>query len=221
MKGGEKGKRQSMKRHAMTGGNMGRGFNLIDSAIVLGVVGIVIGGIWVAASAVREAMKVSETIQGVFLTSRNIQRVISTRDAEAIGQPVDITTSLIDAGVFPRNWIQDGRVIHPLGGETLVISRVFFVMPNWAPRFTIYLEDVAKKKCVDLVMRFSSIGASVNGSQRGVTGLDARKRAGLVAVFVNYIEVAVAFPIGFDDAVAACDQDYNVVDLTFSYTRTN
>lgn len=29
------------------------GFNLIEAAIVLGVVGLVIGGIWVAASAVR------------------------------------------------------------------------------------------------------------------------------------------------------------------------
>jgi hypothetical protein len=34
--------------------NRRRGFNLIEAAIVLGVIGLVIGGIWVAAAAVTE-----------------------------------------------------------------------------------------------------------------------------------------------------------------------
>lgn len=37
-----------------------RGFNLIEAAIVLGVVGLVIGGLWVAAAKVRENMFVSD-----------------------------------------------------------------------------------------------------------------------------------------------------------------
>lgn len=34
-------------------------FSLIEAAIVLGVVGLVIGGIWVAAAAVQETMRVN------------------------------------------------------------------------------------------------------------------------------------------------------------------
>ncbi len=40
-----------------------RGFNLIEAAIVLGVVGLVIGGIWVAAAEVSERMRIQRTIE--------------------------------------------------------------------------------------------------------------------------------------------------------------
>lgn len=36
-----------------------RGFNLVEAAIVLGVVGLVIGGIWVAASALQKNMTIN------------------------------------------------------------------------------------------------------------------------------------------------------------------
>lgn len=42
-----------------------RGFNLIEAAIVLGVIGLVIGGIWVAASAVTRANNVNTFISRV------------------------------------------------------------------------------------------------------------------------------------------------------------
>lgn len=40
-----------------------KGFNLIEAAIVLGVVGFVIGGIWVAASSVNENWKINKNIE--------------------------------------------------------------------------------------------------------------------------------------------------------------
>lgn len=42
-----------------------RGFNLIEAAIVLGVVGLIIGGIWVAASAVQESRRQSRFLEQV------------------------------------------------------------------------------------------------------------------------------------------------------------
>jgi len=41
------------------------GFNLIEAAIVLGVVGLVIGGIWIAASSVRQRMAVNDIEVGI------------------------------------------------------------------------------------------------------------------------------------------------------------
>jgi hypothetical protein len=42
-----------------------RGFNLIEAAIVLGVIGLVIGGIWTAAASTYEKMKWAEFEKGV------------------------------------------------------------------------------------------------------------------------------------------------------------
>ena len=40
-------------------------FSLIEAAIVLGVVGLVIGGIWVGASVVNENIKVTQAVNGM------------------------------------------------------------------------------------------------------------------------------------------------------------
>lgn len=52
-----------------------RAFSLIESAIVLGVVGLVIGGIWVAAAAVSENMKVSKTVAALMTIMENTRRL--------------------------------------------------------------------------------------------------------------------------------------------------
>lgn len=75
-----------------------RGFNLIEAAIVLGVVGIVIGGIWVAASAVDRNRKISRAIEQVFLVTDKISKTF---------QNVDLTGQQLffhgNEGSFPKS----------------------------------------------------------------------------------------------------------------------
>lgn len=87
-----------------------RGFSLIEAAFVLAVVGVVIGSIWYAAAKFYEDYKVSKTVEEIFSTARNIQNLISIRDAEMIGDGVNITATLLSAGSYPKNWIQGNNV---------------------------------------------------------------------------------------------------------------
>jgi hypothetical protein len=64
-----------------------RGFNLIEAAIVLGVIGLVIGGIWVAAASVADNQRVSATSAGLLSTCQSIQRVFPKATARASGPP--------------------------------------------------------------------------------------------------------------------------------------
>lgn len=52
-----------------------KGFNLIEAAIVLGVVGLVIGGIWVGASAVMRQHRVQQTIDGMLSIAERINQI--------------------------------------------------------------------------------------------------------------------------------------------------
>ena len=49
-----------------------RGFSLVEAAIVLGVIGLVIGGIWYSAAKFYEDYKVNKTVEGIFSTARNM-----------------------------------------------------------------------------------------------------------------------------------------------------
>jgi len=51
------------------------GFNLIEAAIVLGVVGLVIGGIWIAAASV--SMKMNTNAQGIRSLPADICTIVS------------------------------------------------------------------------------------------------------------------------------------------------
>lgn len=51
-----------------------RGFSLIEAAIVLGVVGLVIGGIWVAAASVQENRRQSRYLSQILEIVQNVRR---------------------------------------------------------------------------------------------------------------------------------------------------
>ena len=59
-----------------------RGFNLIESAIVLGVVGLVIGGVWSTVSALQTARLANQTLDGVLQAALIVLPIYTTRVLE-------------------------------------------------------------------------------------------------------------------------------------------
>jgi type II secretory pathway pseudopilin PulG len=80
-----------------------RGFNLIEAAIVLGVVGLVIGGIWVAAAAVQSNMRESDASKQLIQMVQNIRNLYygQTLTADATG----LIDELISAGAIPKDMV--------------------------------------------------------------------------------------------------------------------
>lgn len=161
------------------------GFNLVEAAIVLGVVGLVIGGIWIAAAQVRENMVVNKLAEGVLITSNNIQRLVNTYTANTLGL-ADITTPMIAAGVFPQDWITDtGALLTQVNGSVIINS-----VPDSSPpaRFHISLTNVPKSTCMKLIAAVSSRYVS--------TSMNDNKAGGLILVYVAQTSYSTSvFPI--------------------------
>ena len=96
------------------------GFNLIEAAFVLAVVGAVIGTIWVAAAKFYEDYKVNKTVNDVALIVKNLQGLISIRDSEEMSMQglTDLTPTLIAAGVYPNDWVNGNIIKNPFGGTS-------------------------------------------------------------------------------------------------------
>lgn len=90
-----------------------RGFNLIEAAIVLAVVGLVIGGIWVAASAVTDHMKWVNTQKGWTYYVNLAMKNYNSRTAMSGG--VDIEPFFLNYPL-PEGWssIGSGATAHPV-----------------------------------------------------------------------------------------------------------
>jgi hypothetical protein len=92
-----------------------RGFNLIEAAIVLGVIGLVVGGIWIAAASVKERLDINNFARQILTISSNWKQLYRGVPQQ-VGANTTITTALIDAGVIPRDMVVNGAARAPWGG---------------------------------------------------------------------------------------------------------
>lgn len=184
------------------------GFSLVEAAIVLGVVGLVIGGIWVAAAVVNEDWKVSKTTRDMVEIVNNTQNLISSADANAIGTNVDLIPTLMRSGRFPSDWIVNNTIKSPFGTTVWLV--------NNPPYLHFAIHSVPRSSCIKLLVRLSSMSAQAN------TG------AYLSSVFILEMQVnngaylsSYNFPISSATAATACNQSTNYILFIFTHTRIN
>ena len=193
--------------------NQKKGFSLIEAAIMLAVVGGVIGAIWVAAANMYESHRVNKTVEGILTTVRNIQNLISIRDAELISAvEVDITSSGINAGVFPKDWVENSSIRSPLGGGVDIS-----INPSES-RLGIYLSNITKSACIKLTVKVTSIG-SLSGS----LGSGPVNRTSLGYMNINTASNwhTTVFPVSPQEAETACNQVSNRMFFAYGLTRIN
>ncbi|HRJ12442.1 MAG TPA: type II secretion system protein [Alphaproteobacteria bacterium] len=154
-----------------------KGFTLIEIAIVLTIVGLVIGGIWLAASTVLNNNKKSELSRQVVQIVQNTKNLFAnqTGASPATGFTTDTARN---AGVFPAGMVVGNFVRHPFA--TVLTANSVTLNANAGNQLTLLLGTAAnplpRDACIELVTRvatqenFSRYGIfSVNGLTAGAT----------------------------------------------------
>lgn len=150
-----------------------KGFNLIETAIVIGVVGLVIGGIWVAASAVNDHFKVSQTAKDVLSICDSTTRVFNMVSSGA-GRNDLMATIAADAGVLPETWVVNGAVQSPIGGSVFMsqFDADFDDVGFWGKiggDIAVYLTDVPQKYCRQFLgLIHSNDDSIIHGIETGI-----------------------------------------------------
>lgn len=93
----------------MTRHSRKRGFSLIEAAIVLAVVGLVIGGIWVAAAKVNDSIKWRQTEEGWLYYVRLTTENFNARNA----RHEDIDYTFLSHFPLPAGWKLTGSQKRP------------------------------------------------------------------------------------------------------------
>jgi prepilin-type N-terminal cleavage/methylation domain-containing protein len=165
-----------------------RGFNLIEVAIVLGIIGLVVGGIWVVAAKLRDDRRTEETYSGMVQGLQRIKQEISPTVIRALiaahggtGAMDQINSWMFRTDVFPSNWrdtnCQMIRVPFPVSGcsSWAGLRLNSFVGGTGGGLFGMEIPNLPISACVKLLVRFSQQmpdpiwAMSVNGGTE-VTG---------------------------------------------------
>ena len=195
--------------------NQKKGFNLIEAAIVLAVVGAVLGTIWGVSAHFYEEYKVNKTVSDLTQIARNIQNLISLRDAETLGDDYSLDTFLTTSGVVPKDWIIRNYAVHPLSRNGTLQSRTY-IAPTYS-NFNLQLFELNKRNCINLVVRLSSLRHISHGQ---------KVRGEWTRIQVNYTNSPSSdfsyFPISIEQATTAChDETTNSVYIYYPFYQHN
>ncbi len=95
--------------------NTRRGFTLTEIAIVLGIIGLILGAIWVASGSVYSNLRVSQAATETLMIVENFKSLYGGNRNGQAPNGTDITAMAISAGLLPADMIQTGNTTYALG----------------------------------------------------------------------------------------------------------
>ncbi len=148
-----------------------RGFTLTEIAIVLGIIGLILGAIWAAAAAVYSNMKVNSAERGITFAAQQVHSMFATASGNT-----GVATDLTAPGMFPPDWnITVGNKTYTSNPWTTSLAQAggsyAFIDGNGASLTTVgvELDSIDDNGCSALISYFNQQASSDNGGQ--ITGL--------------------------------------------------
>ncbi len=154
-----------------------KGFTLIEIAIVLTIVGLVIGGIWLAASTVLNNNKKTEATRQVIQIVQNTKNLFAnqTGASPATGFTQAIA---ISSGIFPAGMVVGTNVRHPFATVTTSDSVTLTGATNTV---TLVLGaagaglEFPRDACIEVVSRVATLE---NFSRYGIASVNTTLNSG-------------------------------------------
>lgn len=138
-----------------------KGFNLIEAAIVLGIVGLVVGGIWVAATSVYANLRAKTATDQLLKVAQGVRSIYAT-SANMANTAGDVTSDMAKANVLPGDNLTGlpsaataANTVNPWNGNLGVIASdaAGALLATNATNFGVVFTNVPSAACVDFVLR--------------------------------------------------------------------
>lgn len=169
------------KKAALEGAAQRRkGFTLTEIAIVLGIVGLILGAIWVAAAGVYNNQKINRANTEILTILQSVRSLYAS--SGAVGSDTEITNSLCQANVFPGDMVGvaacgDNSIRHPWGAAgTVHVYSTSSMTANTGDAIQIEFINIPRWACISLLTALG--GNSHDSGMIYISGAAAFSSAG-------------------------------------------
>lgn len=135
--------------------NKQRGFSLVEAAIVLAVVGLVLGGIWVAASAINDKLKVNRLTEIILNIDSETRKLFPPQlwPSESSGY-TNIVQLLLDRRIIPEDLRIPSRynVFQNIISKEGSISVDLLYPPLTTRRINYHIDNITSDKMANLFL---------------------------------------------------------------------
>jgi hypothetical protein len=133
------------------------GFNLIEAAIVLGIVGLIVGGIWAAAGSAYENMRQQNASKSLLSLVQGVRGAYANAPQGAVDVDVE---SLASMGVIPSDMLtQSGSnvtITHQWSGTVTTAD----ASAVGQPAFNLTYNNIKSDSCNNLATRVANTARS-------------------------------------------------------------
>jgi prepilin-type N-terminal cleavage/methylation domain-containing protein len=218
----------NMRRIRQTEYKHKRGFTLTEIAIVLGIIGLILGAIWVAASAVytnmrtskatTELLTIAQNVRAMYATSATVDPLADMPAAFAASTAGNKNATYLAAGVFPSDTLMTAAgasattqtaalAAGPWGASAAKLGSISVTSATTTTTgdsFAIYFDNVPTSGCIGMLTGNTGTGRDpdMTGASAGVAG--AFPAAG-----------ATVLPVLASIAQPECNNAANAVVFTF------
>jgi prepilin-type N-terminal cleavage/methylation domain-containing protein len=168
-----------------------RGFTLTEIAIVLGIIGLILGAIWGAASAVYSNKHIADSEQAITAAAQAVRSMYANQTGGfAAGG------SILVPGMLNTSWVNSsGAYSNPFAVTTTANSWTYITSGGAGSTiFGIELDGVSGAGCAALLNYFGFNASSLNGGQ--ITGLVGTQGAFATNPNVAGTKTVVGAPAG-------------------------
>lgn len=137
-----------------------KGFTLTEIAIVLGIIGLILGAIWTAAAGVYSSQRVNHATSATLQIVQGVRTLFASSSTTGYTTAGDMTTTLISAGAVPGDLVNSANntLTGPFpGGNTAIIATID--ANGQGTGFVVAMSNVSRSNCINLL-------AAIGGSSR-------------------------------------------------------
>lgn len=184
------------------------GFTLTELAIVLGVVGLILAGIWSGAQAVYQSQRAEQTVRYLTQIASGVKSTFAAYPAKQL-LPADVTL-LANNGVIPSEMVTAAgnsttapTMVNLWGGAVTILHLGnCLASTGLANCWKVSLASLPQKACVELLSRMGASNATTQGLD-SITNAAGKKNT--------------AFPLTPLTAKDFCTATTDTNDLIFVY----